>query len=182
MRVRLFSAVSAVFVSLLVLTGCSPLGTSTGADALAHLNTAVDASVAKFDAEGGTETVTVGDYQNLLMYNPEAPAGQRVATANLKDNSLPLFTSDEAISLHALAAILQDPKVVGANFSEKAGRYRITGDQFVIEVIVENGLVTQSAVVGAAFGTKDPQSVVTGYGLTDQVKQLFATAVYPPAK
>ena len=67
----------------------------------------------------------------------------------------------------------------GASFTEKANRFRIAGDQFVIEVIVENGLVTQSAVVGAAFGSTDPQSVVTSYGLSDDVKKLFATAEYP---
>ena len=179
MRIRLLGALSALLVSLLALTACSPLGTSSGADALAHLTTAVDASVAKFDSEGGTETVSMGDYRNLLIYNPDAPEGERVVTANLTDDSVPLFTNEEAISIHALAAIIQDPRVQGASFTEKANRFRIAGDQFVIEVIVENGLVTQSAVVGAAFGSTDPQSVVTSYGLSDDVKKLFATAEYP---
>ena len=179
MRIRLVSAVSAAFVALLVLSGCSPLGTSSGADALAHLTTAVDASVVKFDNEGGTETIIAGDYRTVMIFDPSAPAGQRAATANLNDNTLPLFTSEEAISIRALAAILQEPAVLASEFSEVAGRYRIVGEQFVIEVIVENGLVTQSAVVGAAFGSEEPQSVVTAYGLTDDIKKLFATAVFP---
>ena len=179
MRIRLASALAATFVALLVLTGCSPLGTASGADALAHLTTAVDASVVKFDNEGGTETIIANDYRTVMIFDPDAPAGQRAATANLDDYSLPLFTSEEAISIRALAAILQEPAVLAAEFSEVAGRYRIVGDQFVIEVIVENGLVTQSAVVGSAFGSDKPQSVVTTYGLTDEIRKLFATAVFP---
>lgn len=182
MRLRPTSAVSvavAVIVAVLGLTACSPLGTSSGADALTHLTKAVDDSVAKFDNEGGTETVSFGQYHNLLVFNPSAPAGERVATANLNDNSVPLFTSEDAISIHALASILQNPLVGGAEFSEKGNRFRIVGDKFVIEVVIENGLVTQSAVVGAAFGSDTPQSVVTAYGLSDDVKKLFATATYP---
>lgn len=181
MRFRLASGLAAASLVVLALVGCSPLGTASGADALAHLTTVVDASVAKFDNEGGTETVSFGEYHNLLIFDPSAPDGERVATANLTDNSLPLFTSEEAISIHALAAILQNPLVTGAEFSEKGNRFRIVGDKFVIEVVVENGLVTQSAVVGAAFGSDTPQSVVTAYGLSDDVKKLFATATYPAA-
>jgi hypothetical protein len=183
MRTRLVSAsasaVTAALVSLLVLVGCAPLGTSSGADALAHLSTAVDASVAKFDAEGGTETIIAGDYRTVMIYDPSAPAGQRSATANLNDNSLPIFTSEDAISIRALSAILLEPAVIGAEFSEVAGRFTIVGDQFVIEVIVEEGLVVQSAVAGVAFGSEEPQSVVTAYGLSDDIKKLFATAVFP---
>lgn len=178
---RLISLFLATFVSVMTLTACSPLGTASGTDAFDHLNTAVDASVAKFNNEGGTETVTFGEYQNLLIFDPSAPAGERVATANLKDDSVPLFTNEDAISINALAAILQEPAVRGADFSEKANRFRIVSDTFVIQIIVENGLVTQSAVVGSAFGTTEPQSVVTTYGLSDEVKKLFATAEYPPS-
>jgi|GEM_PF-2965999 len=184
MRLRPASVVTVILVATLTvvgLTACSPLGTSSGADALAHLTAAVDDSVAKFDNEGGTETVTFGDYHNLLIFDPAAPAGERVATAKLTDNSLPLFTSEDAISIHALASILQNPIVTGAQFSEKGNRFRIVGDKFVIEVVVDNGLVTQSAVVGAAFGSDTPQSVVTAYGLSEDVKKLFGTAVYPSA-
>lgn len=179
MRFRLATSVTVAALAVLSLVGCSPLGTASGADALAHLTTVVDASVSKFDNEGGTETVSFGEYHNLLIFDPNAPAGERVATANLNDNSVPLFTSEEAISIHALASILQNPLVAGAEFSEKGNRFRIVGDKFVIEVVVENGLVTQSAVVGAAFGSDTPQSVVTAYGLSDDVKKLFATATYP---
>lgn len=179
MRIRLTSAVAAVFFSLLVLTGCAPLGTSSGADALAKLTSAVDASVSKFDTEGGTETVIAGEYRTVMIFDPGAPAGQRSATANLNDNSLPVFTSEEAISIRALSAILLEPAVQSAEFSEVAGRYTIVGNQFVIEVIVEDGLVTQSAVAGDAFGSSEPQSVVTSYGLSDDIKKLFATAVFP---
>lgn len=179
MRFRIGSGLVAAVLVMMSLAGCSPLGTASGADALTHLSTAVDASVSKFNNEGGTETVTYGDYHNLLIFDPYAPAGERVATANLADNSVPLFTSEEAISIHALASILQNPLVTGAEFSEKGNRFRIVGDKFVIEVVVENGLVTQSAVVGAAFGSDKPQSVVTAYGLSDDVKKLFATSTYP---
>lgn len=179
MSFRLLSHFAIATAALVALVGCSPLGTSSGADALAHLTTAVDASVSKFDSEGGTETVTYGEYRNLLIFDPDAPAGERVATANLNDDSVPLFTSEEAISIHALASILQNPLVTGAEFTERANRFRIVGDTFVIEVIVENGLVTQSAVVGSAFGSDMPQSVETSYGLSDDVTKLFATAEYP---
>jgi hypothetical protein len=179
MRNRLMSAVAAVFVSLLVLTGCAPLGTASGADALAHLTTAVDASVVKFNTEGGTETIIAPEYRTVMIYDPSAPEGQRSATANLSDYSLPLFTSEDAISIRALSAILKEPAVLAAEFSEVAGRFRIVGDGFVIEVIVEDGLVRQSAVAGVAFGSEEPQSVVTAYGLTDDIKKLFATAVFP---
>jgi hypothetical protein len=179
MRFRIGSGLAAAVIVVMSLAGCSPLGTASGADALSHLATAVDASVSKFNSEGGTETVTFGDYHNLLIFDPYAPAGERVATANLIDNSVPLFTSEEAISIHALASILQNPLVAGAEFSEKGNRFRIVGDKFVIEVVVENGLVTQSAVVGAAFGSDKPQSVVFSYGLSDDVKKLFATSTYP---
>lgn len=178
MRSRIVAGFAAATLVVLALTGCSPLGTASGADALAHLSTAVDASVSKFNSEGGTETVSFGEYHNLLIFDPYAPAGERVATANLVDDSVPLFTSEEAISIHALASILQNPLVESAEFSEKGNRFRVVGDKFVIEVIVENGLVTQSAVVGAAFGTDVPQSVVTTYGLSEDVKTLFATAEY----
>jgi hypothetical protein len=179
MRFRFGSSLAAAVLVVMSLAACSPLGTASGADALAHLSTAVDSSVSKFDSEGGTETVTYGDYHNVLIYDPSAPAGERVATANLVDDSVPLFTNEDAISIHALASILQNPLVTGADFSEKGNRFRIVGDKFVIEVVVENGLVTQSAVVGAAFGSDKPQSVVFAYGLTDDVKKLFATSTYP---
>lgn len=179
MRIRLTAAVVAAFVSLLVLAGCAPLGTSSGADAIAHLTTAVDASVVKFDSEGGTETVIAGEYRTVMIYDPSAPQGQRSATANLNDYSLPLFTSEDAISIRALSAILKEPAVLVAEFSEVAGRFRIVGEEFIIEVIVEDGLVRQSAVAGRAFGSEEPQSVVTAYGLTDDIKKLFATAVFP---
>jgi hypothetical protein len=74
---------------------------------------------------------------------------------------------------------LKEPAVLAAEFSEVAGRFRIVGEGFVIEVIVEDGLVRQSAVAGLAFGSEEPQSVVTAYGLTDDIKKLFATAVFP---
>jgi len=179
MRFRIGTGLAAAVLVVMSLAGCSPLGTASGADALAHLSTAVDASVSKFNSEGGTETVTYGEYHNLLIFDPSAPDGERVATANLVDDSIPLFTSEEAISIHALASILQNPLVGGAEFSEKGNRFRVVGDKFVIEIIVENGLVTQSAVIGAAFGTDVPQSVVTTYGLSGDVKKLFATSTYP---
>ena len=63
-------------------------------------------SVKKFEAEGGTETLSVSDKEFVLNYDPSAPNGKQVVTSNLADKTTPTFDDPKSISINALKKLL----------------------------------------------------------------------------
>lgn len=139
----------------------------------------VEKSVKTFATEGGTETLSVADKEFVLIYDPKAPEGKQVVTSNLADKSTPTFDDAKSISINALQKLLTSDTFADAEFTLTDNRFKITGTDFTIELHTKDDLVMTSVISGKATGINVPQIVVTAYGISDEAKKLFDSAVEP---
>lgn len=165
----------------LILSACSVTDNRNlrGGAAEDALTTVVNNSVEKFNTEGGTETLSIGSTEYILIYDPSAPEGKRLVTANLADDSIPTFDDEASISIRALQSLLGSETLTDADFSLSDNVFTIEGEDFSIEVRTANDLVTTSIISGQKTGSAIPQIVVSTYGLSDDALKLFATAIEP---
>lgn len=164
-----------------VLSACS-ITDNKNLSGIAAKNAAiavVEKSVKKFDTEGGTETLSVGDKEFVLIFDPSAPEGKQVVTTNLADKTTPTFDDAQSISIIALQKLLGSDTFTDAEFNLSDNIFTITGNDFTIELRTENDLVFTSIISGKATGINVPQIVVNSYGLSEEAKKLFASAVEP---
>lgn len=176
--------IGATMVALLitaVLSACSITDNKnlSGAAAKNAAIAVVDKSVKEFEATGGTETLSVAQKEYVLIYNPSAPEGKQVVTANLADKTTPTFDDPTSISIVALQALIASDKLANAEFELSDNIFKITGEAFVIELHIQNDLVMTSVIAGQATGSSVPQIVVSAYGLSDEAMKLFDSAVEP---
>ncbi len=174
------------FVMLLVisitavvgLSACSATDNRTisGQAAQEALNIVVDKSVAEFDKAGGSETLAVGQTTYVVIYDPAAPEGKQVVSANLTDKSAATFDKPEAVSMHALSDLVKSSKVKEADVSLAKNVFTIQGKDFLVEIFVTNDLVYKSNIWSTASGSQDPQVIVTTYGLSEETQKLFDSA------
>jgi hypothetical protein len=136
-------------------------------------------SVKKFEAEGGTETLSVSDKEFVLIYDPSAPEGKQVVTSNLADKTTPTFDDAKSISITALKKLLGSDTLKDAEFKLSDNIFKITGNNFTIELHTKDDLVMTSVISGKATGINVPQIVVSSYGLSKEAKKLFESAVEP---
>lgn len=139
----------------------------------------VEKSVKTFEEKGGTETLSVADKEFVLIYDPQAPEGKQVVTANLADKSTPTFDDAKSISIKALQKLLNSESFADAEFTLTDNRFKITGTDFTIELHTKDDLVITSVISGKATGINVPQIVVSSYGLSEEAKKLFDSAVEP---
>jgi hypothetical protein len=139
----------------------------------------VENSVKTFEKEGGTETLSVANKEFVLIYDPAAPEGKQVVTADLADKTTPTFDDPKSISIRALQKLLASKTFEEAEFTLSDNIFKITGDNFTIELHTKNDLVMTSVIAGQATGVNVPQIVVSAYGLSDEAKKLFNSAVEP---
>ena len=178
-------SVSFIAVAMaVILSACSVTDNRNlrGGAAEDALTAVVNNSVEKFNSEGGTETLSVGVNEYVLIYDPNAPDGKRLATANLADESVPTFDDEASISIRALQSLLGSETLQDADFRLSDNIFYIEGDDFKIEVHTANDLVTTSIISGQKTGSVVPQIVVSTYGLSEEALKLFATAVEPSAE
>ncbi len=178
----LVALVLAVFAGTSI-TACSATDNKnlSGQGAQDALATVVSNSVKEFDKAGGSETLVVGKTQYVVIYDPSAPEGEQVVSANLTDNSAPTLEDPSAISIHALSELVGSSKVKEAEVSLTKNVFTIQGSDFLVELFVTDDLIYKSNIWSTAAGTQDPQVVVTTYGLDKATKELFdsATAKQP---
>lgn len=139
----------------------------------------VEKSVKTFEEKGGTETLSVADKEFVLIYDPQAPEGKQVVTSNLADKSTPTFDDAKSISIKALQKLLNSESFADAEFTLTDNRFKITGTDFTIELHTKDDLVVTSVISGKATGINVPQIVVSSYGLSEEAKKLFDSAVEP---
>lgn len=136
-------------------------------------------SVKEFKAKGGTETLSVADKEFVLVYDPSAPEGKQVVTANLGDKTTPTFDEAKSISINALKKLLDSKTFADAEFKLSDNIFKITGTDFTIELHTKNDLVMTSVISGKATGVNVPQIVVSSYGISKEAQKLFDSAVEP---
>jgi hypothetical protein len=178
-------SVSFIAVAMaVILSACSVTDNRNlrGGAAEDALTSVVNNSVEKFNSEGGTETLSIGATEYVVIYDPNAPEGNRVVTANLADESVPTFDDEASISIRALQSLLGSETLTDADFRLSDNVFTIEGEDFSIEVRTANDLVTTSIISGQKTGSAVPQIVVTTYGLSEEALKLFATAVEPSAE
>lgn len=175
---RFFTALVLAVFAATTITACSATDNKnlSGQGAQDALNTVVSNSVKEFDKAGGSETLVVGKTQYVVIYDPTAPEGKQVVSANLTDNSAPTIEDSAAVSIHALADLVKSSKVKDADVTLTKNVFTIQGSDFLVELFVTNDLVYKSNIWSTAAGTQDPQVVVTTYGLDKATKELFESA------
>jgi hypothetical protein len=180
---RLALLVIVCFTAASALSACSATDNRTvsGQAAQEALNIVVDNSVKEFDKAGGSETLAVGQTEYVVIYDPAAPEGKQVVSANLTDNSPPTFEKPEAVSIHALSELVKSQKVKEAEVSLAKNVFTIQGKDFLIEIFVTNDLVYKSNIWSTASGTQDAQVIVTTYGIGEEARKLFDAATEPAA-
>ena len=184
MTSKLLSVSFIAVVMAVILSACSVTDNRNlrGGAAEDALTTVVNNSVEKFNSEGGTETLSVGSTEYVLIYDPAAPEGKRLVTANLADESVPTFDDEASISIRALQSLLGSDMLTDADFRLSDNVFTIEGEDFSIEIRTANDLVTTSIISGEKTGSVVPQIVVSTYGLSEEALKLFATAVEPSAE
>ena len=141
----------------------------------------VDNSIKKFTEEGGTETLSVGSNEFVLIYDPSAPEGKQVVTANLANKSEPVFGEKSAISITSLKKLLSSDVLKDAEFKLSDNIFTITGKEFRIELHTKDDLLMTSVLSGKATGSTLPQIVVSSYGISEEARKLFDSAPEPAA-
>jgi hypothetical protein len=184
MTSKLLSVSFITVVMAVILSACSVTDNRNlrGGAAEDALTTVVNNSVEKFNTEGGTETLSVGATEYVLIYDPTAPEGKRLVTANLADESVPTYDDEASISIRALQSLLDSDMLTDADFRLTDNVFTIEGEDFSIEIRTANDLVTTSIISGQKTGSVVPQIVVSTYGLSEEALKLFATAVEPSAE
>jgi hypothetical protein len=178
----LIRAIRTALVALLLttlLTACSAADNKnlSGQAALDALSTVVDKSVTKFDAAGGTETLSTGKTQYAVIFDPAAPEGKQVVSANLTDNSVPAFVDIQTVSMHAMAGFVATLNPTSSEISLTKNVFTIQGTDMLVEIFVTDDLVYKSHIWSTAAKTKDPQILVTEYGISKSSRLLFDSAV-----
>jgi hypothetical protein len=168
------AALAAVLVTM-VLTACSPTSNKTlsGAAARDALATVVAASMTKFQAEGGTDSISAGTNQLVLAYDPAAPEGRHVVTSNVSNLSAAAFDTKATLSLTNLQKTLETDQIKSAEIKLSANIFKITGSNFTLDVYTKDDLVASTVTSPAGSPTL---IVVVTYGLSDEARKLFATA------
>lgn len=180
---RITGSALVVFLLAAVLTACSATDNKniSGQAAIDALIAVVDKSVTKYDAAGGTETLSTGKTQYAVIYDPAAPEGQQVVSANLTDNSVPAFVDIHTVSMDAMPGFIStlDPKTFDVSLTKNV--FTIQGPSMLVEIFVTDDLIYKSHIWSTAAKTKDPQILVTEYGISDASRKLFDSAVAAPA-
>lgn len=181
MTTKLFSLSFVAMAMTLILSACSVTDNRNlrGGAAEEALATVVNNSVEKFNSEGGTETLTIGATEYILIYDPTAPEGKRLVTANLADETVPTFDDEASISIRALQLLIESNTLTDADVTLSDNIFTIEGEDFSIEIRTANDLVKTSIISGEKTGSTVPQIVVSTYGLSEEALKLFATAVEP---
>lgn len=166
------------------LTACSTeSGPLNGDAAYEAMRVDVKNSVAKMTTEGGSETLAVGKTQYAIIYDPTAPDGKQVVTANLTDESPATFETTETVSLLALERLIYTGLVTKADVTFDKGVYSVQGSDFLFEIFVADGLVYKSNIWSSTSGSQEPQVVVITYGISTDSQKLFDSAIdATPAK
>ncbi|MDH6422959.1 hypothetical protein [Aurantimicrobium minutum] len=177
------------FALLLVLTltasfalsACSATDNKhlSGQAAQDALHAVVENSVKKLKAEGGSETLAVGQTQYVVIYDPSAAEGKQVVTANLTNNSAATFDKISSVSLLALADLIATDTVKKADVSLTKNVFTVQGKDFLFEIFVTDDLVYKSNIWSSQSGSQDAQIVVITYGINADTQKLFDSAVEP---
>lgn len=175
---RLALLVVIALTATFALSACSATDNKnlSGQAAQDALNTVVKNSVKNMTAEGGSETLAVGQTQYAIIYDPAAPEGKQVVTANLTDGSPATFDSLETVSLLALERLLSTELLKEAEVSLTKNVFTIQGKDFLVEIFVTDDLVYKSNIWSSTSGSKDPQIVVITYGINEDARKLFDSA------
>lgn len=175
MRSRGLGAV--VVASLMVgsLTGCS--GVESGASAKSQLLTAVDGSVQKFDHGGGSETTSVDRHQYALIFDPHAPQGRQVVTADLSDPASPAFGATSSIAIRSMTALIS--KTPSSQVKRSQDSYVIDSGSVHMQIVTVDQLVSEIVLSAGAGGSDAQQDILVTYGITPAARRIFNRVATP---
>lgn len=178
---RVVVALALVLSVSLSVAACSATDNKnlSGQAAQDALNVVVKNSVDTMTAEGGSETLAVGQTQYSIIYDPKAPENKQVVTANLTDNTPATFDSLETVSILALERLLSTELLKEAEVTLTKNVFTIQGKDFLVEIFVTDELVYKSNIWSSTSGSKEPQVVVITYGISEESRALFNSAVEP---
>lgn len=171
MRIR-----AAAVLLVVALAGCSASdsGALTGQAARDQLTIILDASIDAFESGGGSETTLAGDQQRAVIYDPTAPAGQRVVAVDLADSDSPGFADESILALPSMKGMAATADFLAADASQDGDTFRITGEAYELDVRVNDGLVAQIDLT--APGGSSAQSILITYGVGAEARRLFDAA------
>jgi len=162
---------AAALVLGLGLSGCA--ATSVEEAARTELSNVVDQSIQRFDEDGGSETTSAGDGQYALIYDPSAPGGRQVVTADLADSTSPAFGDVSTIAIHSMRTLLDSSEFAAAKVEAADGTFTAAGDSFRLEVRTRDGLVTQLNLDAGTGETSASQAILMTYGMTPEARKIF---------
>ena len=178
-------SLSALALSLIVLLAACAPSTSTpskmsGAEAKASLISILQSSATEFQANGGSESITVDPAKFAVIYDPKAADGRKTVTVDIDNPTAASFAKDAPLTLPALAAALQTDLYKDATYSYADGIYKVVTPTTSIDIWTKDGHVTSIATT--LTSSKATSIVVLGYGLTSGAKTFIDTATSNAAK
>jgi len=171
MRIR-----AAAVLLVVALAGCSASdsGALTGQAARDQLTIILDASIDAFDRGGGSETTLAGDQQRAVIYDPTAPAGQRVVAVDLADPDSPAFADESILALPSMKGMTATADFRAADARLEGDTFHIEGDAYGLDVRVKDDRVAQIDLTAA--GGSAAQSILVTYGIGEEARGLFDSA------
>lgn len=168
-------AVSVLMVASAALSGCSSTDTTrlSGDAARTELSSVVDKSIQRFDDRGGSETTSQGDHQYALIYDPSAPAGEQVVTADLADSASPAFGDVSAIAIHSMKTLLGSSEFANATVARSGETFTISSDAFEVDIRLMAGLIAQMNLSAGSAGSSASQLILVTYGITPEAQKIF---------
>lgn len=178
-------SLSALTLGLILLLAACTSSTATpkklsGAEAKASLISILQTSAQEFQANGGSESITVDPAKMAVIYDPQAAEGRKTVTVDIDNPSKAAFAKDAPLTLPALTAALQTDAYKDATYSYADGIYKVVTPTTSIDIWTKDGRVT--SVATTLTTSKATSIVVFGYGLTSGAKTFIDTATTNAAK
>lgn len=173
---------SLAFVSViaiaLFLTACSPTDhiNASGEAAKYALTKVLDKSITEFEAQGGSETISVDSGQYALIYDPQAPEGKRVVTADVTDKNSPAFAQEKSIMLKAMPALFASAALEKATYNLSQGVFTIKADAISITINTRDDLVLTTTLIAEGAGSAGKQVIMTTYGISKEAQAIYDAA------
>ena len=174
---RLFSL---IFFALLALGlgACSSTQNmnTSGEAAKSALSTVIEKSIQEFEKQGGSETISVESGQFALIYDPKAPEGKRVVTADISDKNSPSFAQESSIMLRAMPELIASKELSDATFQLSKGIFTITNDVITITINTRDDLVITTTLEAGSNGATNKQVIMTTYGISKEARAIYDAA------
>lgn len=178
---RLIQLPLAAILLSFVLTACSSTpSTLEGSVAYDALVKSVEKSVSALEEKGGSESISTGEKNYVVAFDPSADKGEQVAVVDVDAVVAPTFTGTEVIRLMTLQEIVNSDAIKDAKVEYSDGTFTVIGEQFNITINTKKDLVSE-VLLNISDGTNtQSQLFVVTYGVDDYAKKVLSAAAPAP--